>query len=498
MKELKTKWQNKNKNMKNYVLIIWILFLTNCGSQEKEVAEEKLNDYNILWIVADDLGIDLGCYGNKLIRTPNLDKFASESVRYENLHTTTAVCSPSRSGLITGMYPVTIGVHQHRTRFKRKLPDSIKPITEYFKEAGYFVTNGRGNKNDKGGKTDYNFDTKGIKMYQAGHWSKRAEGQKFFSQAQIFFPHRPFHEDSLHPVNPDLVTLPPYYPNHPLAKKDWALYLETVQHVDESFGKIIKQLEEEDLLDKTIIFFFGDQGRPHLRAKQFMYDSGTNTPLMIRYPDGYGAGTVSEELVSNIDIPAATLALAGIEKPSYMQGQDFLSEDIERKYTYSMRDRRDETVDRIRSVRSSKFKYIKNYYTDRPYTQFNAYKEMRYPMLPLMSQMLKEGKLNDVQKRFMSNYRPAEELYDLENDPFETINLTENEVYKEELEKMRSVLSEWISKNDLGEYPEPQEEIDAASKEAARRYRKTSKERGLENATHKQWVEYWEERYNIK
>jgi uncharacterized sulfatase len=439
------------------------------------------------------LGTDLGCFGNELVYTPNLDRLASESVLYKKLFTVTAVCSPSRSCLITGMYPVTLGLQNHRTRFKKELPDSVIPITEYFKNAGYFVSNGNGDKNDIEGKMDYNFKAKFNDLYQGTHWSQRSKNQKFFSQAQVFYPHRPFHSDSIHPVNPDLVKLPPYYPNHPLARKDWALYLETIQHVDESVGIILKQLEEDGLLDKTIIFFFGDQGRPHVRAKQFLYDPGTNTPLMVRYPEGYQAGTVSNKLVSNIDIPVATLALAGIEKPKNMQGLDFLSQDTDRTYVFSMRDRRDETVDRIRAIRSQKFKYIKNYYPERPYTQYNVYKEMNYPVLPLMHVMLEEGKLNDVQKIFMDASRPAEELYDLEQDPFEINNLAENPDYVTELENLRFELNDWVQKNDLGSYPEDQTEIDAAQKEALERLKKTLQKRNLpDNATFKNHVEYWE------
>jgi uncharacterized sulfatase len=481
------------KNIKNYLLIIGILLVNGCKYQEKDFLKPKTSDYNILWIVVDDLGTDLGCYGNDLVYTPNLDKLASESILYKKMFTVTAVCSPSRSSLITGMYPVTLGMQQHRTRFKKELPDSIKPITEYFKNAGYFVSNGDGGKNDTKGKMDFNFKTKFDDLYQGTHWIQRDERQKFFSQAQIFYPHRPFQSDSVHPVNPDLVKLPPYYPNHPLARKDWALYLETIQHVDMFVGQIIKQLKEDGLLDNTIIFFFGDQGRPHVRAKQFLYDPGTNTPLMVRFPDGYGAGTVSNELVSNIDIPAATLALASINLPKHIQGQDFLSKDSEREYVFTMRDRRDETVDRIRAVRSKEFKYIKNYYPDRPYTQYNVYKEMRYPMLPLMHVMFEEGKLNETQKIFMDSLRPAEELYDLEKDPFEINNLAENPNYLSELEKLRLELNEWVQKNDLSTYPEDQDEILAAQDEASKRLKRILEKRNLPvNATNEELVAYWE------
>jgi uncharacterized sulfatase len=479
----------KNSGNPNKENIDDFVKVANTKVTKKNKTEHK--PYNILWIVADDLGKDLGCYGNKLVQTPNLDKLASESVLFENLHTTTAVCSPSRSGLITGMYPVTLRVHQHRTQFKRKLPDTISPITEYFKEAGYFVTNG-GADNKGIGKMDYNFEAKFQEMYEGTHWDERADGQPFFSQMQIFFPHRPFHRDSVNPINPKEVKLPPYYPDHSISRKDWALYLETVQYVDKQVGLIIERLEADGLLKNTIIFFFGDQGRPHVRAKQFLYNSGTNTPLMVRFPKGYKAGTVSNELISNIDIPAASLALANIERPLHMQGRNFISENNNRKYLYTMRDRRDETVDRIRAVRSKKFKYIKNYYTERPYTQFNTYKETKYPTLILMKVMHKEGTLDPIQSRFMDNFRPAEELYDLDKDPFEINNLADNPYYRNELLTHRKILDEWVHNNDFGKYPENSSELRFARNKALDRYKKIMEQRNLPlNATYEEQLQWW-------
>ncbi|MCG9972560.1 sulfatase family protein [Christiangramia crocea] len=485
--------------MKNLVFYLTILLIAGCkGKETSDTIEVAETDYNILWIIADDLGTDIGAFGTD-VYTPNLDRLASESVVYKKMFTTTAVCSASRSGIITGMYPVSIDAHQHRTSYKKELPDSIQPITEYFKEAGYFVSNGNGNPKAKGGKTDYNFKYKASEMYDGGHWRQRPDSSKFFSQVQIFLPHRPFHHDSLHPVNPDKVKIPPYYPDHPLIRKDWAMYLETVQLADRQVGEILDQLEEDGLLDKTIIFFFGDQGRPHARAKQFLYDPGTNTPFMVRWPDGKGAGSVSEELVSNIDIPFSTLKLAGIEPPSHMQGQDFLFEDVERDYVFTMRDRRDETEDRIRAVRSDKFKYIHNYFPDKPYTQANVYKEMRYPALPLLRFLDKQGKLNADQKRFISDERPEEEFYDLSKDPYEVNNLAESETYRDELKKYRDILNDWVAKYDLGTYPEDRDEIKAAEENAMSRRSNMLKERGLpEDYTDEQMVNYWMKELNIK
>ncbi len=482
--------------MRKITTTLTLILLFSCAEKKKGV--ESIQQYNILWIVADDLGTDLGCYGKDIIHTPNLDQLASESIRYTNLNTVTAVCSPSRSSLITGMYPVTLGVHQHRTQFKKVLPEGVQPITEYFKEAGYFVTNGRGNPEDKGGKTDYNFKYKASEMYQAGHWSKREEGQRFFSQIQIFFPHRPFHKDSLNPIDPDKVELPPYYPNHELLRKDWALYLETVQLVDQKVGEIMDHLKEEGILENTVVFFFGDQGRPHVRAKQFLYNAGTNTPLMVRWPDGRGAGTVDDRLVSNVDIPVAAMNLAKVPIPDHIQGKDFLNA-VERKYIFTMRDRRDETVDRIRSVRNKKFKYIKNYYPDRPYMQPNVYKDNRYPARPLLRLLHEQGKLNETQSLFVSESRPAEELYDLENDPHEVNNLANNPDYTATLETMRTVLEEWVAENDKGIYPEDQKELDHAHGLMMGRRAKMLKERNLDDdVTHQEMVDYWMKRYELE
>ncbi|WP_349351615.1 sulfatase [Flagellimonas sp. MMG031] len=483
--------------MKKTLSLLIGIALFGCA-EKKNAAEADQKHYNILWIVADDLGTDLGCYGNNIIHTPNLDQLASESVLYTNLNTVTAVCSPSRSSLITGMYPVTLGVHEHRTQYKKELPQGIEPVTEYFKEAGYFVTNGKGNPTDKGGKTDYNFEYKASDLYQAGHWSKRAEGQPFFSQIQIFYPHRPFHNDSLNPIDHDSVVLPPYYPDHELLRKDWALYLETIQLVDQKMGEIMDHLKEEGILENTVVFFFGDQGRPHVRAKQFLYSAGTNTPLMVRWPDGKGAGKMDDRLVSNLDIPVASMNLAGIQIPDHIQGRDFLG-DHKREYVFTMRDRRDETVDRIRAVRNQKFKYIKNYYPERPYMQPNVYKDNRYPARPLMRLLYEQGKLNDVQSRFVSDYRPEEELYDLENDPHEINNLASNPQYMETLETLRAVLEKWVAENNKGTYPEDQREIDHAYQLMMGRRSKMLKDRHYdENVTDQQMVDYWMKRYQLE
>lgn len=449
---------------------------------------------NILWVVADDLGTDLGCYGDSLVHTPHLDLLAQEGVLYRNAFTVTAVCSPSRSALITGMYPVSINAHQHRTQYKDSLPDPVVPVTEYFKEAGYFVSNGNARDLSKYGKTDYNFIHDSEQMYGGTDWRQRAQGQPFFAQVQIFYPHRPFQRDPSHPVDADRVELPPYYPDHPVARQDWALYLETVQQVDKEVGHILQRLEDDGLADSTIVFFFGDQGRPHVRAKQFMYDGGIHTPLIIRWPGYLKAGTEKNRLVSNIDLAPTAMRLAGISIPDYMQGRGFLSEKAEpRAYVFAMRDRRDETVDRIRAVRTQDFKYIRNFYPERPYTQFNAYKKQAYPVLTLMQVMQKRGQLTPEQARFMAPTRPAEELYDLRKDPHELYNLAEQEAYQDKVEELRIVLNDWLAEADQGQYPEDSSEIIYAQQLMENLFKEQMEKKGLSlDISDEDFLKYWE------
>ena len=441
-----------------YILIGILIAMASCSqSNSKKVStvfketDKTTSNPNILWIVADDLGVDLGCYGNDLIYTPNIDKLASQGVRYNNMFTVAAVCSVSRSAMITGMYPTSIDCHQHRKQFKDSLPDPVKPITEYFKEAGYYVTNK--------GKTDYNFIHSQENLFDGAQLKNRKEGQPFFAQIQIFYPHRPFKADPSHPINPDNVKLPPYYPNHPIARKDWALYLETIQYVDKEVGEILNKLDRDGLAENTVVFFLGDQGRPMVRSKQFLYDSGVRTPLIVRWPGKIKAGTVNNDLVNNLDIAPTSLSIANIEIPEHIQGKDFLQDSTPRDFVYGMRDRRDETVDRIRMIRSKDYKYIRNFYTDRPYTQFNAYKKNFYPVLTLMQIMYKKGELNEAQAPFFSDYRPAEEFYDLNKDPYELNNLADSEDYKSQKEVLKNQLDKWLKETDLGTYPEDPKEI---------------------------------------
>ena len=478
---------------------LWVLLSACQPAPKSEGAPVSASPPNILWIVADDLGPDLGCYGVKAVHTPHLDQLAREGVRFEHLHTTTAVCSPSRSGLITGMYPVSIGCHQHRTQYKDSLPAPVKPVTALFRDAGYWVSNASQKNLDRYGKTDYNFIHEAEALFDSPNWRGRAPGQPFFAQVQIFYPHRPFVRDTLHPVDPEAVNIPPYYPDQPLTRADWAWYLETVQQVDKAVGELMATLKEEGLLENTVVMFFGDQGRPHVRAKQFLYDPGTHTPLIVRWPGGQGAGTTDDRLVSNIDLAAASLTLAGIELPAWMQGQDFLGAGaLPRAELFTMRDRRDETVDRIRALRTQRFKYIRNFYPERPWNQFNAYKKYRYPVLTLMEVMHEKGQLNPEQARFFAPQRPAEELYDLQADPFEVHSLAAVPAYADTLALLRQRLNTWLAQTDRGTYPEAPEEIAYAEQLMEDRFQQNMAREGLAaDLSDEAFLQWWKEQLGI-
>lgn len=417
---------------------------------------------NILWIWGDDLGPDLGCYGQKLARTPNLDKLASEGVRFTRCFTTAPVCSPSRSALMTGMYQTAIGAHHHRSHRDDgyTLPPGVRTITDHFRAAGYFTANvtsalAPGAKGT--GKTDFNFTV--AKPFDGREWSELKSRQPFYAQVNFSAPHRggtwPEARRRLKDlVDPAKVVLPPYYPDHPKVRDDYANYLDAVNLLDLQVGEVLKRLEEDGLAGNTAVIFLGDNGQCHYRGKQFLYDGGIHIPLIIRWPGKLRPGTVREDLVSAIDISATSLAAAGVEIPKLMHGRDLFAGG-ERDCIVAARDRCDETEDRIRCVRTKKHKYIRNYFPDRPYTQPNKYKERSYPALAVGKELHAAGKLTPEQAAFFAPTRPAEELYDLESDPHEVKNLAASPAHAKALEELRTLLDRWIKETgDPGEIPE--------------------------------------------
>ncbi len=410
---------------------------------------------NIVWIVVEDMSDHFRCYGEKTIATPNVDRLASEGALFENAFVTCPVCSPSRSAMITGMMQTTIGAHQHRSgrgEIRIHLPEHITTLPHLFKEAGYFVTNAPGRVNPKRpdaiGKTDYNFEIPDD-LYHGNDWTQRAEDQPFFAQYQLAGgKNRGVRTNNLIPKDQqptaDQVQLPPYYPDDPVLREDWADYLASVLWVDEEVGAIIQKLEDEGVSENTVVIFLTDHGISHARGKQFLYEEGIKVPLIIKAPGAVDAGTRREDLVAHIDIAATSLDFAGIEVPDVMEGRPLFGGNAQpREFVVSARDRCDETMERMRSVRTERFKYIRNFYPDRPHLQPNAYKDNK-PIVARIRELHEEGKLNKLQASLLTPTRPMEELYDLEADPWETENLAKNPKFRSELRQHRKILENWI------------------------------------------------------
>ncbi|WP_066631410.1 sulfatase family protein [Labilibacter marinus] len=446
---------------------------------------------NVIWINCDDLGREVACYGNPDVYTPHMDQLAKDGVKFNNAYSNAPVCSASRSSQITGMYPSTINCLNHRTMEKKDLPEGVTPVMEIFREAGYFCTNGWAHAMNKKGKEDYNFI--GSDLFDGTDWKERAKDQPFFAQVQIHEPHRVFHHDEDRPINPDKVALPQCYPDHPLIRADWALYLEFVQIADKRVGQIMERLEKEGLLDNTIVFLFGDHGRPHLRDKQWLYEGGLAIPLIVRYPEKYKAGTERDDLISLVDVTTSSLAYADIKIPKHMHGKDVLGGE-KLKYVYGFRQRCGDAVDDIRSITNGQYKLIWNRMPELPYMQVTSYKKLQYPAFSLYHALHEKGELGAPYNQFMADSRPEFELFNLDKDPEELNNLSGNPAYKKIQNKLVKQLKSTIAKVEKHAIPESAEATQRGIEGSQNFLKQGFKKRGLApDASYEQIVEKWEE-----
>ena len=434
---------------------------------------------NVVWIVVDDMSPNFSCYGETVIQTPHVDRLATEGVRFTRAYATSPVCSTFRSALITGMYQTSTGTHHHRSgrgEHRISLPAGVKPVPELFQEAGYYTCIGSGlldldyrsqpftdRSRERMGKTDYNFDWK-RSIYNGNDWSGRCDGQPFFMQVQLHGGklrgaseegyvafRRQAHNLLGNVTDSSDVVLPPYYPADQILLEDWALYLDSVRVTDFHVGRVLERLEIEGLLENTLIVFFTDHGISHARGKQFLYDEGTHIPIVVRGPR-VQPGRVRTDLVEHIDIAALSLAAAGIDLPDWMQGQDVLAEEFKDKHAvFAARDRCGETVDRIRSVRSNDFLYIKNFFPDRPHLMPSNYKDSKLIIQRLRELHAADG-IGDIGNELLfSKVRPAEELYLYRQDRWQIHNLADSRKYADALERHRLLLKKWMRRtNDPG------------------------------------------------
>jgi N-sulfoglucosamine sulfohydrolase len=430
---------------------------------------------NILWLIGENLTHDLGCYGAKNVRTPNLDGLAAQGVRFTRVFATNPACAPSRSAFFTGMYQTTTDTHPMRAHRSDdfRLPPGVRPITHWLREAGYYTANLKtiGDLAIGTGKLDLNFVNEGP-IYHAGteDWSSLAGKQPFFAvvnsheneydiydrqsakKARVEWVGEREHERIATPAN---VTPPPYYPDHPVVREETARYYNSVSGMDRRIGWVLDRLRRDGLEDDTIIVFFGDNGRLDARGIHWCYDTGLRVPLILKWPKNFPAppqyrpGKVSDQIISLIDVTATTLAFAGVERPPLMQGRVFLGArtDPPRRYAFAARDRIDETVQRIRSVHDERYHYIRNYTAGPTFASLNRYKEKCFPVVPLMRELHAAGKLKGPSRELMERRGPSEELYDTQADPHEISNLVNSRraEHREALASLRAALDTWIS-----------------------------------------------------
>lgn len=419
------------------LLFLALLNLPVCKAAVKKMYGKRPN---IIWIMIEDWGYDLSCYGAKGVQTPNIDKLASQGVRFNHSFCTAPVCSPSRSAMMTGFHQGYIGCGQHRTEgpgfIRKELPFGIRPIPHLLEEAGYYTC-----LLDK--KTDCNFVT-ARPLFMGKDWSERKDNQPFYAQVSFKGTHRVWNRDTIRPVDIKSVDVPPFYPDVPFIRRDIANGMEAVQNVDREVGKLLKRLDDEGLTENTLVFFIGDNGKCMARGKQFLYDQGMVVPMIVRWPGFVPEGRINENMVMTIDISATILDAAGI-KPGYeLHGKNLFGNEVaRRKYVFASRDKMDWTFDAMRAIRSKEFKLIQNLMPERPYCQYSQYKEANYPDLAMLNLMNLKGELTPGQAKFMATSKPEIELYDLRKDPFELQNVADDPDYASVKAEMLAILAEW-------------------------------------------------------
>jgi arylsulfatase A-like enzyme len=447
----------RGMNMKTAALrmaLPTLAMLCGCWSAAAETDTRP----NILWITSEDNGPHLGAYGDRFADTPRLDRLAAKGMIYLNAWSNAPVCAPARTTIISGLYPPCTGSEHMRSM--ARLPAGMQMYPQYLREAGYYCSNNS--------KEDYNLQKPG-KVWDdssgKAHWRNRRPGQPFFAvfnltvthESQIRRrPHTPVHD-------PAKVPLPAYHPDTPEVRRDWAQYYDKLTEMDVQAGRILKQLDEDGLADKTIVFYYADHGPGMPRCKRWPYDSGLHVPLIVFVPEKfkhlaptqYVPGGKSDRLVGFIDLAPTLLSIVGIKPPDYMQGHAFMGryEAPEQPYAYGFRGRMDERYDMVRVVRDKRYIYIRNYMPQKIYGQYIAYM-FQTPTTQVWKRLYDQGKLRPPQTFFWET-KPPEELYDLQNDPDEVRNLAGSPEHQEVLKRLRKAQQDLaLAIRDVGFLPE--------------------------------------------
>ena len=413
---------------------------------------------NVLWLVCEDIGPELGCYGDDYADTPQLDALASRGMRYENCWSTAPVCAPARTTIISGLYPPSTGAEHMRSL--TQLPKDFKMFPQYLREAGYYCTNSS--------KEDYNLIKPGTvwdESSRRGHWKNRNAGQPFFAVFNNDVTHesnirrRP--HEAVH--DPALAPLPAYHPDTPEVRRDWAQYYDNINTMDTWVGKRLQDLEDAGLSEDTIVFFYGDHGSGMPRSKRWPYNSGLRVACIVYFPPkfqhlapkAYRPAGKTDRLIGFIDLAPTLLSLADVKPPKHFQGHAFCGshEDEEQPFLFGFRGRMDERYDMVRTVRDKRYHYIRNYMPHKIYGQFLDYM-FQTPTTRVWRERYDRGALNPAQQRFWQT-KPPEELYDLVKDPDEVENLAESSEHEQILGVLRHAQQAWAMRiRDVGFLPE--------------------------------------------
>ena len=443
-------------------LSVLAISVSTLFSQVSSAQSEDTAPPNIIWIIGEDMGPDLGFWGTD-VHTPNIDQLAAEGMRFTHVFGTASVCMPNRTAMITGVTQTTLGAVTMRPpkRFMRSLPGDVVPLPVLLRKLGYSTGNVGRKTFGCNGKDDWNFKYDG-KGWDKSKLADLVSNQPFYAQFNFPMAHRPFRQDNKRPIDPATVELPPYYPDHPVTRQSWSDYLESIQHLDRDVGNVLSWLQREGLADNTIVFFLSDHGEAFLRGKYFLYDCSLNQPLIVRWPKGcqppssYSPGTTDDGMHAAIDITAQTVACAGGEVPSWMHGRPFLGpNDKPRDRIFSAADWYGDSQLKSRSVRTSKYKYIHNYNTTvSVQSASTTYRKAMHPLHHLLPALAEVGQLNPLHQKLLLDPLPQEELYDLEADPHELTNLAADPARQRLKVSLREQLDDWIrDSGDLGFEP---------------------------------------------
>jgi|TARA_B110000881_G_C18600147_1_gene534507 arylsulfatase A-like enzyme len=413
---------------------------------------------NILWITSEDHGPEMGCYGDKLAVTPNVDALAKRGMMFKFAWSCAPVCAPARTAIITGMYPPSVGGQHMRSMVQ--LPKYVQFYPFYLQQAGYYTTNNS--------KQDYNVfkENQGWNASSRNaHYRNRPDGKPFFT----IFNNTVSHESKIrvrpHTAITDAakVRVPAYHPDNKETRQDWAQYYDIVTQADAIAGKHLAQLDAAGLTDSTIVFYFGDHGSGMSRGKRWTYNSGLSVPVVVYFPEKwkhlapkeYATGGKSDRLVNFVDLAPTVLSIAGVKPPAHMQGHAFAGnhQQAAPKYMFGFRGRMDERNDFIRTVTDGRYHYIRNYNPHFIYGQYVAYNFVT-PSTAAWKRDFDKGILGEPQKQFWG-LKPTEELYDLQNDPDEVSNLIGSPAVSKKLKELRTTLNEWcLEIRDVGFLPE--------------------------------------------